>query len=174
MYLKKDELIIRNAEKDDAATLCSWWNDGRVMEHAGFPYGLGISEAELIESLSKDDDSHRRRLIIEYQNIKIGEMNFNIVNDDIAKIGIKICEEDYQNKGLGRRCLSMLIKELFSMGYKKIILDTSPNNLRARHVYETLGFKYIGIRKDCFKNQLGELCSAVDYELLLDDFNDFS
>lgn len=35
----------------------------------------------------------------------------------------------------------MLIEELFSMGYEKIILETNLKNTRAQHVYERLGFR---------------------------------
>lgn len=37
MLLKHNNLIIRNATVDDAFQLALWWNDGKVMEHAGFP-----------------------------------------------------------------------------------------------------------------------------------------
>ena len=41
MRIQKDNILIRTATVDDAVQLNKWWNDGRVMEHAGFPYGLG-------------------------------------------------------------------------------------------------------------------------------------
>ena len=62
--------------------------------------------------------------------------------------------------------MSMFIKELFNMGYEKIILDTNLKNERAQHVYELLGFNKVRIRENCWKDQLGEFQSAVDYELM--------
>ena len=59
-------------------------------------------------------------------------------------------------------------------GYKKIILDTNLNNTRAQHVYEKLGFKKIRVKNNSWKNQLGELQSSVEYELVEEYFNDFS
>ena len=60
----------------------------------------------------------------------------------------------------------MLINALFKdLGYKKIILDTNLNNLRAQHVYEKLGFQKMRVNVDAWKNQLGELQSFIDYEL---------
>ena len=35
---------------------------------------------------------------------------------------------------IGRILLNLLIKELFCVGYKKIILDTNLKNTRAQHV----------------------------------------
>ena len=66
----------------------------------------------------------------------------------------------------------MLISELFSRGYSKIILDTNLKNTRAQHVYESLGFTKLRVNVDSWKNQLGELQSSVDYELLPENFHD--
>lgn len=41
MLLKHGNLTIRNAAEEDAAQLALWWNDGRIMAHAGFPNGTG-------------------------------------------------------------------------------------------------------------------------------------
>lgn len=39
-YLGKIEnLAIRITTREDAALLCKWWSDGKVMAHAGFPNG---------------------------------------------------------------------------------------------------------------------------------------
>lgn len=66
--------------------------------------------------------------------------------------------------------LSMLIGELFSMGYLKIILDTNVKNLRAQHVYELLGFHKVRVNKDSWINHVGEIQFSVDYELVIDKF----
>ncbi|MBS5931419.1 MAG: GNAT family N-acetyltransferase [Clostridiales bacterium] len=65
----------------------------------------------------------------------------------------------------------MLISDLFKdLGYKKIVLETNLNNLRAQHVYEKLGFQKLRVNVDAWKNQLGELQSSIDYELMEKDF----
>ena len=68
----------------------------------------------------------------------------------------------------------MLIGELFARGYKKIILDTNLNNKRAQHVYETLGFSKVRENIDSWINQVGEIQSSVDYELIPENFVDFT
>lgn len=102
-------------------------------------------------------------------------MSYYNVGDDTAEIGIKICDFSKQNKGYGKILLSMFIRSLFSnYGYKKIILDTNLNNTRAQHVYEKLGFKKVRVKNNSWKNQIGELQSSVDYELVEENFNDFT
>ena len=102
--------------------------------------------------------------MIVYKNTLIGEMSFYVYENAKYEIGIKICEFDYQEKGLGKIVLSMLIEELFHMGAQLIFLDTNLNNTRAQHVYEKLGFKRIAIHCDSWKNQLGELQSTVNFQ----------
>lgn len=173
MNIKYNQLCIRNAEKKDCEQLAKWWNDGNVMAHAGFPNGLGTTVAEIEKQIANDSDDTKRRLLIEYKNMLIGEMSFYVYENAKYEIGIKICESDYQEKGLGRIILCMLIEELFHMGAQLIFLDTNLNNTRAQHVYEKLGFKKVAIHNDSWRNQLGELQSSVDYELTIDDFRNY-
>ena len=171
MFIRNNNLTIRNATSNDASILCKWWNDGRVMAHAGFPNGLGTSEEIIVQQLSSDTDEIHRRLIIEVDGESIGEMNYRNKGNNIAEIGIKICDFSKQEKGHGKKLLTMLINALFrDLGYKKIILDTNQNNHRAQHVYETLGFKKLRVNVDAWKNQLGELQTSIDYELEEKDF----
>ncbi len=173
MKIEYKGIVIRNAEKGDCEQLAKWWNDGSVMAHAGFPNGLGTSAEEIEKQIETDSDNSKRRLIIENDRVSIGEMSYYNLGGNIAEIGIKICEPDYQEKGLGRIILSMLIGELFNMGYKKIILDTNLKNERAQHVYEKLGFTKVGVRKDAWTDQLGVPQSAVDYELTRELFIEY-
>lgn len=175
MYIHRANLTIRNAASGDASVLCKWWCDGRVMAHAGFPNGIDITVEEVIQQLSGDTDDIHRRLIIEADSIPIGEMNYRNKGNNVAEIGIKICDFSMQEKGYGTKLLSMLINALFrDLGYKKIILDTNLNNLRAQHVYEKLGFQRLRVRQGSWKNQLGELQSSIDYELEEKDFINYS
>ena len=168
MYLQYHDLTIRDALPADAPQLVRWWNDGAVMAHAGFPLGLGTTVEKEAARLPASG-----RLMLEYDDRPIGEMNWRDVGG-AAEIGIKICEAPMQERGLGRIALSLLIRELFSMGFVKIILDTNLNNTRAQHVYEKLGFQKVAIRKNSWTDQLGNPQSAVDYELYPKNFHDFA
>ena len=162
--IQYENLAIRQAKAADAKQLAAWWNDGAVMAHAGFPNGLGTTEDEVVKGLAKGF------MVIEESGRLIGECNYRSVSDGVAEIGIKICETDCQNRGVGRKILSMLIGWLFRNGYSKIILDTSLTNTRAQHVYESLGFRKVRTNIDAWKDQLGRLQSSVDYELAETDF----
>ena len=165
MNLCLHELRIRNAGPGDAGQLAAWWNDGAVMAHAGFPLGLGTSPEAVAAQLESDTDDTRRRLILESDGRPVGEMSYRILENGDAEIGIKICEAAYQERGLGRAALRLLIRALLDRGCGRIVLDTNLNNKRAQHVYELLGFRKTGVRYDSWRDQLGKMQSAVDYEL---------
>lgn len=175
MLLKHNNLVIRNATTEDAAQLALWWNDGKIMAHAGFPHGTGETAEEIADSLKEDSDDAGRTLIIEIDSIAVGEMNYCNIGDGTAEIGIKICDFSMQNKGYGKILLSMFIRSLFDdMGYQKIVLDTNLKNERAQHVYERLGFKKLRVNENSWEDQDGELQSSVDYELAREDFVSFA
>ena len=174
MFLVLHDLTIRNAEARDAAQLAAWWNDGRVMDHAGFPMGLGETPEQVAASLAEDADDTHRRLMILCREGPIGEMSYRFLTANTAEIGIKICDFSMQEKGLGKQLLSLLIKALFQQGCIRIVLDTNLNNTRAQHVYERLGFQKIAVRRNSWRDQLGNLQSAVDYALTPEDFIDFA
>ena len=166
MYLHQNGLTIRDALPADAPLLCRWWNDGKVMEHAGFPQGLGTSVEKITRQLL-DANDRTHRLVIEAEGLPIGEMNWLREESDCAEIGIKICESDRQEKGLGSRLIAMLCRDLFANhGIARITLDTMLENQRAQHVYEKLGFVKTGVRENCWRDQTGKLRTSVDYQLL--------
>lgn len=174
MLLQFKNLVIRNATVEDADLLSFWWNDGKIMAHAGFPNGTGETACEIAELLREDTDENRR-LIIELDKSPVGEMSYNRKDADTVEIGIKICDFSKQNKGYGKILLSMLILSLFrDLGCKRIVLDTNVNNKRAQHVYEELGFTKLRVRENSWVNQLGELQSSIDYELYQEDFVNFA
>lgn len=164
-------IVIRSATTKDAKTLANWWNDGKVMAHAGFPNGLFITTERIIEQINSNDGKHR--LIIEIDNLPIGEMSYHELINKNVEIGIKICDFTKQNQGYGKVIISMLIDYLFNEDYQKIVLDTNLKNKRAQHVYERIGFQKVKVNINSWKNQLGELESSVDYELTKDRFNSF-
>lgn len=174
MELKHHNITIRNAVPEDAPLLAAWWNDGAVMAHAGFPNGLGTTAEKVAQELAQDSDNTRRRLILLFGQVPIGEMVYRNLGNQAAEIGIKICKQQYQEKGIGRVALSMLIKHLFRTGYTRILLDTDLNNTRAQHVYEMLGFQKLRVNRNSWQNQLGVWESSVDYELMMKTFHDFA
>ena len=52
-------------------------------------------------------------------------------------------------RGLGRRILGEILRIVFGeFGAHRLFLDVFEDNARARHLYESLGFKYEGIMRE--------------------------
>lgn len=170
MFLSKDNLVIRRARPSDAATLAMWWADGKVMAHAGFPNGIKTNIPELTKRIinqNAEENPQNVLLIIEISGISVGEMNYSIKDKEVAEIGIKICNFDYQNKGYGTMSIKLLTSYLFDKKHiKKIVLDTNVKNERAMHVYESIGFIKTSTTPNAFIDQLGNWQTAVCYELV--------
>lgn len=167
---------IRSANIEDAPILVNWWNDGRIMAHAGFSNGLCTTLEKTIEQINLNEKNLSQICIIEAGDNRIGECNFKI-RENTAEIGIKICDVSYQGIGLGTKILQLLIDYLFTdrelnnkVRIEKINLDTNLNNTRAQHVYEKLGFIKTAVNIDSWKNQMGEWQSSVDYQMTLADY----
>ncbi len=166
---KRDGVAIRYATPEDAKQLCIWWNDGRVMAHAGYPKGLNTTEEAILEQINSED-KNRRRLILEVESKPVGEMSYRLF-DLAAEIGIKICDTTYQEHGFGTTALKLLIEYLFmELKVAKIVLDTNVKNTRAQHVYEKIGFKMTAIHQDAWRDQIDQLQSFIDYELRKENY----
>ena len=91
--LRFQNLVIRKAQITDVPQLVSWWNDGKVMAHAGFPNGLGTTSEKVISLLQKDTED-RCHFIIEIDNASVGEMHYKKIKDFLADKKIPKGERD--------------------------------------------------------------------------------
>ncbi|MBR3840024.1 MAG: Cof-type HAD-IIB family hydrolase [Erysipelotrichales bacterium] len=170
LYLTDQVLCVRQATTNDVDVLLKWWNDGKVMAHAGFPNGLHKTADDIKKEIALNN-REKRRLILYYEDQRIGEMSYIKISEGIFDFGIKICEEEYQNRHLGPRYLRLLFDYLFDvLKATKIILDTDLENLRAQKVYERLGFTNKEIHYNSWTNDIGELRSSVSYTMTINDY----
>ncbi|MBU5426726.1 GNAT family N-acetyltransferase [Tissierella pigra] len=178
MRIEKENIVIRSVTIYDAEQLNQWWNDGKVMEHAGFPNGLGESLETTIAGIKSREGKLSQRCIIEIDGKLVGELCYRIKDNNTVEPGWKICDFNYQNQGYGSKIIIMLLEFLFTdeainsrFLIEKVVWDTMLENKRAQYVYENkIGAKKIGIRENTWKDQLGNLRSAVDYEITKEDF----
>lgn len=173
IYTYKD-IIIRQANREDATRLAKWWADGKVMAHAGFPKGLKTDIDKLCKRIDKQHEqiqSSDLLMIIEHANYgPIGEMNYRLKDQGVYEIGIKICDFHLHRKGYGKIAIALLVKHLFQeIKAMKIVLSTNLTNKQAQAFYKALGFKQTHIEKDAWIDQIGQKQSAVYFQLSKDD-----
>lgn len=146
--LSGNKVIIRTADRKDAPCLFKWWNDPLIMVHVGFPNGLKIGFHEVEDMLNEGDANQNRLIILDrFTTNPIGEMNFHILNDDEATMGLKIGEISFQGLGYGKEALQLLIWHLSLCWYvSRISLEVLEANERACNLYESVGFQLLGLR----------------------------
>ena len=69
---------------------------------------------------------------------------------------LNICvRRDLQGNGLGRLFVRQVIKRAEILGAGSLFLEVRPSNKIAVALYESLGFKQIGVRKDYYPSDIG-------------------
>lgn len=88
-----------------------------------------------------DSNSVIKQCYINENNINIGSIWLEKVDENILKLGIFIAEEKYRNKGFG----TLAIKEMLDIAklnnYKTVTLNVRITNHRAIKAYQNIGFK---------------------------------
>lgn len=67
---------------------------------------------------------------------------------DIINVGVR---PDWQRQGIGTRLLRALIRKTGDQGVSSLYLEVRVSNREAIRLYESLGFKQVGIRKGYYE-----------------------
>ena len=70
---------------------------------------------------------------------------------DEAEITNVAVHPDMRNRGIGRDMVNALLSRAAKNGIKRVLLEVRESNDPAIHLYEELGFKKLGIRKDFYE-----------------------
>ena len=82
---------------------------------------------------------------IEEEGKLVGFTMFGKGPDDFPEICRLLIDRKYQNRGLGRRALSLITEEMKKdTSFKEIYISAEPENERGLHLYRSFGFKDTG------------------------------
>jgi RimJ/RimL family protein N-acetyltransferase len=65
----------------------------------------------------------------------------------VPSFGI-IIKNEFSGKGYGTILTQWTVEKAKALGYEKVILKTYKENLRAKRIYEKIGFKTVGVTED--------------------------
>ncbi len=68
----------------------------------------------------------------------------------VASLGINI-DKKFWGMGVGEKAMSLAIEKAKAMGLKRLELEYVRGNIRAKRLYEKMGFKKEGVRRKAFK-----------------------
>jgi RimJ/RimL family protein N-acetyltransferase len=140
------------------------------------PAGTGGGEAESPEKDNKDQEEEKKKKEDEDSDVTfIGMICLSKFGADAFKrrtaIGIQLADE-HQNKGYGREVLNWALDWAFTFGdMHRVDIGTVSYNERAVHLYEDMGFKREGVKRDVlFMNR--QWHSMIDFGMLVHEWEE--
>ena len=118
----------------------------RALALLGLPVG-----GEWNKDLYSVNDNYKNNggefLVIEDDGKIIGMGAIRPVDKKTIEVKRMRIEPKLQGRGLGKKLLLKLLEIATQSGYKKVILDTTVNQIAAQKLYESCGFAKIGTGK---------------------------
>lgn len=153
MIIKENEITVRPLTREDASFLLKWLTDPVVLE---FYEGRDTYfTPELIEEhFYTEVIEEMRRCIVEYDCAPIGYIQIYPLNAELFEEysypdpgGLCFATDQFVGehglwgKGVGRKFLSAVLRQLTKEGAVSVVLDPHADNERAIRCYEACGFK---------------------------------
>ena len=109
-------------------------------------------------NILKDElESKNSHYIVAKSNKEIiGFAGIKILLDEADIMNI-VTKKIYRNQGIGTLLLKNLISISKNLNLHSLSLEVNEENKTAIHLYENLGFKNIGIRKNYYKSKNGKI-----------------
>lgn len=143
---------LRAREPEDEPLLYQWFNDLEVTQHLSLRYPLShAQEKEFIEASGKIGYGGATFGVeTRVESRLIGGVGFERVSPENrnAVLGIAIGDKAFWNGGYGTDAMRVLCRFGFEMmNLHRVELEVFAENARAVHVYEKVGFRIEGTRR---------------------------
>lgn len=175
MYLNGDKVRIRTMKRPDIPLLVKWKSDAEIADLVrGGPITTtyDIENRRFEKGLSEHDVV---RLIIEtLPGMPIGFISISEIDKENQKadLGMLIGEKEFWDQGYGTDALITLLKHLFfDLGFNRIGLEVFEYNIRAKKVYEKIGFQVEGIERQGLLHK-GKYCDIYLMGILREEFEE--
>jgi ribosomal protein S18 acetylase RimI-like enzyme len=130
----------------------------RLLSGEQIPYPLLLLADETTEAIERyihESDVY----VIENEERFIAVYVLQPVDSSVVEIKNIAVDRDYQGMGIGHSLLSDAIRRAKEMGYSEIIIGTGDIAVRQISLYESVGFKKYGIKKDFYvRNYPDPIC----------------
>ncbi|WP_419779604.1 ribosomal protein S18-alanine N-acetyltransferase [Maridesulfovibrio sp.] len=85
----------------------------------------------------------------EEQGMLVGYLAYSTVLDEMEVLNLGV-HPQFRRKGIGRALMVKLIHKCREMNVSRGLLDVKESNIPAIGLYESLGFKQVGVRKNYY------------------------
>jgi ribosomal-protein-alanine N-acetyltransferase len=153
MNIMLKDVVLRRPEPKDVEQLYIYRNDEEVIKYLG-----GFSTGYAIQDLKEWIESHRKRtdeiiwiIADKEQDRCLGHVGLYKIDHRVrtAEFAILLGDKTSWGKGIGKQVSSAIIAYGFrQLHLHRIQLEVLATNPRAKHLYDTLGFKQEGTLRD--------------------------
>jgi ribosomal protein S18 acetylase RimI-like enzyme len=151
-------IIIRHALTKDARNLhdgfCSVVEEGKWLP----TFNANAEVSDWVSWIQRTTHSREILLIAEVDGKYAGHVTIQpeewMASQHVGKLGIVVIEL-YRNIGVGKALMICAEETALEERYEKVVLSTFDDNEIAIHLYDSLGYRKVGIRKGHFKMPFG-------------------
>ncbi len=170
MYLKKDEILLRDFEERDIDDKIKWINDSR--NNAFLHYNIPLNFNETLNWYKNKSKISRIDCIIEYNEVPVGLIGLLEIDkkSNKAEMYITIGNTEFKRKGIAFKSINMILEYAFNeLSLNKIYLNVDAENIPACSLYEKVGF----IQEGYFSQDLMHRNKLIDrkrYAVIKDNY----
>lgn len=104
--------------------------------------------------------------VLELDDIIIGYAIFRVEVGEAHLFNIAV-DPEYQNKGIGKAFLALILQRMKELGAYQVLLEVRESNKAAQKVYQDFKFKQIGVRRGYYPDKGKTREDAIILQLLL-------
>lgn len=168
---------LREIERRDFPTINAWKGNPELIDCLGGTYRYISEETDILwceNYMDNCSNSVRCAIVSDASDEIIGLVSLVKIDrfNQLAEFHIMIGEEEARGKGAESFAMKeMLSHAFYNLNLNRIELYVLPDNTRARHLYEKIGFKQEGIRRNA-NYKRGRFVDLIQYGILRDEFLD--
>lgn len=122
-------------------------NDIMVIERLSF--ATPWTKAAFLSELLENDRAHY--LVARADGKPVGYVGIWLVADEGHITNVAV-HPDYRSRGVGRRLMEAITELARRKGARRLTLEVRKSNIRAQRLYESLGFKSVGVRRGYYRD----------------------
>lgn len=165
---------LREIEREDIPVINAWRSSKELIEHLGAPFRFINREIDLkwFENYMQNRSTNIRCSILDEEEKVIGLVSLTNIDriNQAAIFHIMIGDRSQRGKGVGSFATKEILRHAFyDMNLNRVELSVLEKNERAIRLYEKIGFKKEGIKREAvYKN--GQFVNMILMAILKKEF----
>ena len=165
---------LREIDKEDMTIINSWRSSKELIDHLGAPFRYINKEVDFkwFENYMQNRGTNIRCSILNEEEQVLGLVSLTNIDrmNQTAVFHIMIGDSTHRDKGIGSYATNEILRHAFyDMNLNRVELTVLESNNRAIALYEKLGFKKEGIKREAvYKN--GEFVNMILMAILKSEY----